>query len=213
MRAVRRAVFVPAAHIRPAVFIVTTSTDWPTYPGKGSRPRFDYRRAAFSVMGGLRTSHSTERLPETPATYARMAQALRWLGLALGGEAGSRTTAQRVNVCQPSRIEFCMAISDLTVSRMDFSVSSLKPNSQHVYRRNLGTLRSSQELLVSVQHRLAFVYLGRWLNRARPKRDTGLRGLKTDFLTRPFAFRSKICSVLARWVAAVAIRCLIHCKF
>ncbi len=37
----------------------------------------------------------TERLPETAATYARrtqrMAQALCWLGLALGGEAGART--------------------------------------------------------------------------------------------------------------------------
>jgi len=37
----------------------------------------------------------TERLPETTETYARrtfrMEQALRWLGLALGGEAGART--------------------------------------------------------------------------------------------------------------------------
>jgi len=43
----------------------------------------------------------TERLPETAATYARrtqrMAQALRWLGLALGGEAGART-AQRLGL-------------------------------------------------------------------------------------------------------------------
>jgi transposase len=41
----------------------------------------------------------TERLPETTATYARrtlrMEQALRWLALALGGEAGART-AQRL---------------------------------------------------------------------------------------------------------------------
>src|SRR6266705_1596734 len=37
----------------------------------------------------------TERLPETTATYARrtlrMEQAMRWLALALGGEAGGRT--------------------------------------------------------------------------------------------------------------------------
>jgi hypothetical protein len=37
----------------------------------------------------------TERLPATTATYARrtlrMQQALRWLGLALGGAAGART--------------------------------------------------------------------------------------------------------------------------
>ena len=43
----------------------------------------------------------TERLPETTATYARrtlrMEQALRWLGLALGGEAGART-AQRLGL-------------------------------------------------------------------------------------------------------------------
>jgi transposase len=43
----------------------------------------------------------TERLPETTTTYARrtlrMAQALRWLGLALGGEAGART-AQRLGL-------------------------------------------------------------------------------------------------------------------
>jgi transposase len=43
----------------------------------------------------------TERLPETAATYARrtqrMAQALCWLGLALGGEAGART-AQRLGL-------------------------------------------------------------------------------------------------------------------
>ena len=43
----------------------------------------------------------TERLPETTATYARrtlrMEQALRWFGLALGGEAGART-AQRLGL-------------------------------------------------------------------------------------------------------------------
>ncbi len=43
----------------------------------------------------------TERLPETTATYARrtlrMEQALRWLALALGGEAGART-AQRLGL-------------------------------------------------------------------------------------------------------------------
>jgi transposase len=43
----------------------------------------------------------TERLPETAATHARrtqrMAQALCWLGLALGGEAGART-AQRLGL-------------------------------------------------------------------------------------------------------------------
>ena len=43
----------------------------------------------------------TERLPETTATYARrtlrMEQALRWVGLALGGEAGART-AQRLGL-------------------------------------------------------------------------------------------------------------------
>jgi transposase len=43
----------------------------------------------------------TERLPETTETYARrtfhMEQALRWLGLALGGEAGART-AQRLGL-------------------------------------------------------------------------------------------------------------------
>lgn len=43
----------------------------------------------------------TERLPQTAATYARrtqrMAQALFWLGLALGGEAGART-AQRLGL-------------------------------------------------------------------------------------------------------------------
>jgi transposase len=43
----------------------------------------------------------TERLPETAASYARrtlrMEQALRWLGLALGGEAGART-AQRLGL-------------------------------------------------------------------------------------------------------------------
>lgn len=43
----------------------------------------------------------TERLPETTATYARrtlrMQQALRWLGLALGGAAGART-AQRLGL-------------------------------------------------------------------------------------------------------------------
>jgi transposase len=43
----------------------------------------------------------TERLPETTATYARrtlrMEQALRWLGLALGGAAGART-AQRLGL-------------------------------------------------------------------------------------------------------------------
>src|SRR6266852_613407 len=43
----------------------------------------------------------TERLPETTAIYARrtlrMEQALRWLGLALGGEAGART-AERLGL-------------------------------------------------------------------------------------------------------------------
>src|SRR5882672_3404217 len=43
----------------------------------------------------------TERLPETVATYARrtlrLQQALRWLGLALGGAAGART-AQRLGL-------------------------------------------------------------------------------------------------------------------
>jgi transposase len=43
----------------------------------------------------------TERLPETTATYARrtlrMEQALRWLGLALGGAAGART-AERLGL-------------------------------------------------------------------------------------------------------------------
>ncbi len=43
----------------------------------------------------------TERLPETTETYARrtlrMEQALRWLGLGLGGEAGART-AQRLGL-------------------------------------------------------------------------------------------------------------------
>jgi len=43
----------------------------------------------------------TERLPETTATYARrtlrMEQSLRWLALALGGEAGART-AQRLGL-------------------------------------------------------------------------------------------------------------------
>src|SRR5579872_1547476 len=43
----------------------------------------------------------TERLPETTQTYARrtrrMEQAVRWIGLALGGEAGART-AQRLGL-------------------------------------------------------------------------------------------------------------------
>jgi hypothetical protein len=49
----------------------------------------------------LRTRIFTERLPETTETYARrtvrMEQALRWLALALGGEAGART-AQRLGL-------------------------------------------------------------------------------------------------------------------
>jgi|SRR5271169_5753626 len=58
-------------------------------------------RRFFCDTDGCARRIFTERLPETTATYARstlrMEQALRWLGLALGGEAGART-AQRLGL-------------------------------------------------------------------------------------------------------------------
>lgn len=87
---------VPA---HPIVSIVITSGDG-RLPWNGIRLKIRLRTRRFFCDADACAQHIfTERLPEATATYARrtlcMGQALRWLGLMFGGEAGART-AQRL---------------------------------------------------------------------------------------------------------------------
>ncbi len=70
-------------------------------PWNGIPWRFDCGPAAFCDAEDCSHRIFTERFPETTETYARrtlrMEQALRWLGLALGGAAGART-AQKLGL-------------------------------------------------------------------------------------------------------------------
>lgn len=102
LRAVRRTAACPRC-AQPSSRIHSYYERWlADLPWNGVPVRIRLRTRRFFCDTPECSHHIfTERLPDTTATYARrtlrMEQALRWLGLALGGAAGART-AQRLGL-------------------------------------------------------------------------------------------------------------------
>lgn len=85
-----------------AVSIVIISGGWRICSGTGFRSKCDCGRAVFSAMprnvpGAFSPNAYPRPQAAMPGALSRMQQALCWLGLAWGGEAGTRT-AQRLGL-------------------------------------------------------------------------------------------------------------------